>query len=92
MTDNLPDEPAAEEAQPADESEAQESHEADVASEDEESEVEAEDDLDVDEIEQELLDAMKKLRRTNKNIEEYLDGIAREAEQPAPEQKEPPAE
>jgi hypothetical protein len=89
MTDNLPDEPVAEEAQPAEQGETQESQEA---SEDEASEIEGEDDLDADEIEQELLDAMKKLRRTNKNVEEYLDGIAREAEQPAPEQTDTPAE
>jgi hypothetical protein len=90
MTDNLPDEPVAEEAQPAEQDEAQESQEADEASEDEASEIEG--DLNVDEIEQELLDAMKKLRRTNKNVEEYLDGIAREAEQPAPEQTDTPPE
>ena len=87
MTDNLPDEPVAEEAQPAEQGEAQESQEPDEASE-----IEDEDNLDADEIEQELLDAMKKLRRTNKNVEEYLDGIAREAEQPAPEQTDIPTE
>ena len=92
MTDNLPDEPVAEEAQPAEQGETQESQEADEASEDEASEIEGEDDLDADEIEQELLDAMKKLRRTNKNVEEYLDDIAREAEKPAPEQTDTPAE
>ena len=87
MTDNLPDEPVAEEAQPTEQGEALGSQEPDEASE-----IEDEDDLDADEIEQELLDAMKKLRRTNKNVEEYLDGIAREAEEPAPEQTDTPAE
>jgi hypothetical protein len=40
---------------------------------------------DVDEIEQELLDAMKSLRRTNKKVEEYLDGLAGDAQKPPPE-------
>jgi hypothetical protein len=40
----------------------------------------------VDELEQELLDAMRDLRRKNKNVEDYLDGLARSAEKP-PEQE-----
>ena len=39
----------------------------------------------VDELEQELLNAMRNLGRKNKNIEEYLDGLARATEKP-PEQ------
>jgi predicted nucleic acid-binding Zn-ribbon protein len=48
------------------------------------------------ELEKELLDAMSNLRRKNKNIEEYLDGLARdtektaEAEKPAEEENETP--
>jgi hypothetical protein len=58
MTENLPDEPEAEEQV-------------------------------VDELEQELLDAMRNLRRKNKSIEEYLDGLARATEKPAePESEE----
>ena len=53
-------------------------------------------DADADEVEQELFDAMKKLRRTNKKVEEYLDGLAREVEKPSaerpPEQTEESAE
>lgn len=53
-------------------------------------------DADADEVEQELFDAMKKLRRTNKKVEEYLDGLAREVEKPPaerpPEQTEESAE
>ena len=51
-----------------------------------------------DELEKELLDAMRNLRRKNKNIEEYLDGLARdtekpaEAEKPAEEESETPAD
>jgi hypothetical protein len=33
-----------------------------------------------DRLEQELLDAMRDLRRKNRKVEEYLDGIARPAE------------
>lgn len=43
---------------------------------------------DVDEIEKELLDAMRKLSRKNKSIEEYLDGLARTPEKPAEEENE----
>ena len=39
-----------------------------------------------DEVEQELLDAMKKLGGANKKVEQYLDGLAHDAEKPAPEQ------
>jgi len=38
-----------------------------------------------DELEEELLDAMRNLGRKNKSIEEYLDGLARAVEKP-PEQ------
>ena len=38
---------------------------------------------DADEIEKELLDAMRKLTRKNKSIEEYLDGLTRSPEKPA---------
>jgi hypothetical protein len=41
---------------------------------------------DPDEVEQELLDAMKKLGGANKKVEHYLDGLARDAKKPAPEQ------
>jgi len=44
----------------------------------------------VDELEQELLDAMRNLGRKNKSIEEYLDGLARAAEKPAEPQGEEP--
>ena len=47
---------------------------------------------DVDEIEQELLDAMKNLRRKNKKVEEYLDGLARDVERNTPQQPESPSE
>lgn len=43
------------------------------------------DERDVDEVEKELLDAMRTLSRKNKNIEEYLDGLARTPEKPAEE-------
>ena len=33
-----------------------------------------------DELEDELLDAMRSLRRKNRKIEEYLDGLARSTE------------
>jgi hypothetical protein len=87
MTDHLPDEPALEETQSAEREEAEEAREPGDASD-----VEDADEIDADEVEQELLDAMKKLRRTNKKVEEYLDGIAREVEKPAPEQTDTPAE
>jgi len=38
-----------------------------------------------DELEAELLDAMRNLRRKNKKVEEYLDGLARGAEKTVPE-------
>ncbi len=57
MTENLPDEPGAEEQN--------------------------EDEQSADELEKELLDAMRSLRRKNKKVEEYLDGLARTAEKPA---------
>ena len=44
----------------------------------------------VDELEQELLDAMRKLGRKNKNIEDYLDGLARAAEKPPEQNSEEP--
>ena len=46
--------------------------------------------LDVDKLEKELLDAMRTLRRKNKTVEEYLDGIARTTEKPPEEQTEAP--
>ena len=49
-------------------------------------------DKDADEIEKELLDAMKKLRGANRKIEEYLDGIARVAENPPQEETDKPAD
>jgi len=88
MTEKIADEPLEGETEPAEDAEAtQESPEPDETSERED-----EGDLDADEVEQELLDAMKKLRRTNKNVEEYLDGIAREVEQPAPPPTDTPDE
>jgi hypothetical protein len=48
-------------------------------------------DLDADEVEQELLDAMKSLRRTNKNVEQYLDGLARDVKKSDPEAAQPEA-
>lgn len=39
----------------------------------------------VDELEAELLDAMRNLRRKNKKVEEYLDGLARSSEKTASE-------
>jgi hypothetical protein len=41
-------------------------------------------------LEKELLDAMRNLRRKNKNIEEYLDNLARAGEKPAEEAEKPP--
>ena len=38
-----------------------------------------------DDLETELLDAMRNLRRKNRKIEEYLDGLARNTEKPAQE-------
>lgn len=64
MTENLPDEPVAEE-QNAEEQSA-------------------------DELEQKLLDAMRSLRRKNKNVEEYLDGLARTTDKPADEKGDAP--
>ena len=79
MTEKPPEEPLAqqsqEDAEPDDELEQQDPDESE--------------DLDADEIEQELLDAMKSLRRTNKNVEEYLDGLARDVQKPDPEAAQP---
>ena len=43
-----------------------------------------------DELEKELLDAMRSLRRKNKSIEEYLDNLARAGEKPAEEAEKAP--
>ena len=45
-----------------------------------------------DELEEELLDAMRSLRRKNKKVEEYLDGLARSAEKTAQEGDGSPAQ
>ena len=44
-----------------------------------------------DELEKELLDAMRDLGRKNKKIEEYLDGLTRTSEKP-PEKPGPSAD
>jgi hypothetical protein len=44
-----------------------------------------------DELEQQLLDAMRNLSRKSKKVEEYLEGLARTAEKPQQEKSEPPS-
>lgn len=78
MTKDTHEEPVAEETLPKD---AQEQPDASAT-----------EDQDVGEIEQELLDAMKSLRRKNKKVEEYLDGLARDVEKNTPQQTESPPE
>ena len=79
MTEKTPEEPLArqsqEDAEPDDELELQDPDESE--------------DLDADGIEQELLDAMKSLRRTNKKVEQYLDGLARDTQKPDQEAAQP---
>ncbi len=70
MTERSPEEPLAKQSQ--------EDQEADDELELEDSD--ESENMDVDEIEQELLDAMKSLRRTNKKVEQYLDGLARDTQ------------
>jgi hypothetical protein len=43
-----------------------------------------------DELEQQLLDAMRSLSRKSRKVEEYLDGLARATEKPQQEKTEPP--
>lgn len=80
----------------AEETERDESPEQPEAGEVRDADTDEDMDVDADEVEQELFDAMKKLRRTNKKVEEYLDGLAREVEKPPaerpPEQTEESAE
>ncbi len=45
-----------------------------------------------DELEKELLDAMRDLGRKNKKIEEYLDSLARVVDRPPTEKTDPPKE
>jgi hypothetical protein len=42
-----------------------------------------------DDLEEELLDAMRVLRRKNKSVEEYLDGLARETDKSGGKEKSP---
>ncbi len=90
MTENSPQEPLEDPiAEQTEEDESPDRRDADEARDPEvDSEVDSEvdEDPDADEIERELLDAMKKLRGANKNVEQYLDGLARDVEKPAPEQ------
>ena len=83
MTENPHDEPVAEDRDAIDEQDKIEEREPDE---------EELDDQDPDKIEKELLDAMKSLRRKNKNVEEYLDGLARATEKPPQQQTDAPAE
>jgi len=77
MTENLHDEPASEEQNGNDEREPA---------------IEEVENQNADEIDKELLDAMKGLRRTNKKVEEYLDGLARAAEKTPPGQTDKPSD
>lgn len=54
------------------------------------SEEQNEEEQSADELEQKLLDAMRSLRRKNKKVEEYLDGLSRTAEKPAEEKGDAP--
>ena len=45
----------------------------------------AAEDQSAEQLEAELLDAMRKLRRKNRKVEEYLDGLARSTEKTTPE-------